>query len=53
MPILLTHAAQLLTLRSERGGNGPRRGAEMRELGIIADGAVLISERKARRHRHH
>jgi imidazolonepropionase len=46
MPILLTHATQLLTLRRERGGSGPRRGAEMRELGIIADGAVLISERK-------
>ena len=46
MPILLTHATQLLTLRRERGGSGPRRRAEMRELGIIADGAVLISERK-------
>jgi len=46
MPILLTHAAQLLTLRSERAASGPRRGAEMGELGLIEDGTVLISERK-------
>ncbi len=37
---LLTHAAQLLTLRGE---SSPRRSAEMRELGIVEDGAVLIS----------
>ena len=42
----LTHAAQLLTLRSPSGGTGPRRGAEMRELGIIEDGAVLIADGK-------
>ena len=36
--ILLTHASQLLTLR----GHAPRRGASMRDLGIILDGAVLI-----------
>jgi imidazolonepropionase len=42
MPILLTHAAQLLTLRSAAAGPGPRRGAQMRELGLIADGAVLL-----------
>src|ERR1035438_3152511 len=44
--LLLTHAAQLLTLRSPSGGSGPRRGAGMRELGIIEDGAVLIAEGK-------
>src|ERR1039458_3046425 len=44
--ILLLHAAQLLTLRSPSGGSGPRRGADMRELGIIEDGAVLIAEGK-------
>jgi len=44
MPILLSHAAQLLTLR--QSGNGPRRGAQMRELGIIEDGAVLIADGK-------
>jgi imidazolonepropionase len=42
----LTHAAQLLTLRSPSAGTGPRRGAEMRELGIIEDGAVLIADGK-------
>jgi imidazolonepropionase len=40
---LLTHAAQLLTLRGEAT---PRRGAQMRELGIIVDGAVLIADGK-------
>lgn len=39
-PILLRGARQLLTLR---GPSGPRRGAAMRELGIIQDGALLIS----------
>lgn len=42
-PILLTHASQLLTLR---GGNAPRRGAELRDLGIVEDGAVLIADGK-------
>ena len=46
MIALLTHATQLLTLRGESGDTGPRRGAEMRELGIIEDGAVLISDGK-------
>ncbi len=41
--LLLTHAAQLLTLR---GGSAPRRGADMRDLGIIEDGAVLIENGK-------
>lgn len=40
-PILLRGARQLLTLR---GPSGPRRGAAMRELGIIQDGALLIRE---------
>lgn len=39
---LLVHsAAQLLTLASS---NGPKRGAEMRHLGIIEDGAVAIQD---------
>ena len=38
--LFLTHASQLLTLR---GDNAPRRGAAMRELGIVEDGAVLIT----------
>ncbi len=41
MPIFLTHAAQLLTLRGA-DSSAPRRGPQMRELGIIVDGAVLI-----------
>jgi imidazolonepropionase len=39
-PVLLTHIRQLVTLR---GGQGPRRGAELGELNLIADGAVLCS----------
>lgn len=41
---LLTHASQLLTLRGSDAG--PRRGPQMRELGIIQDGAVLIADGK-------
>src|SRR5689334_1796651 len=37
-PLLLTNIGQLLTLR---GGDGPRRGREMRELAIVEDAAVL------------
>lgn len=42
MAILLTHATQLLTLRSGTTAAAPRRGATMRELGVIEDGAVLV-----------
>ena len=38
-PVLLTHAAQLLTLR---GQTAPRRGKQMLDLDIIPDGAVLM-----------
>jgi len=38
--VLVRGARQLLTLR---GPAGPRRGAALRDLGIINDGAVLIS----------
>ena len=44
--IILTHAAQLLTLRNESGNSGPRRASQMCELGIIEDGALLISAGK-------
>jgi imidazolonepropionase len=44
--ILLVHVAQLLTLRSASSDGAPRRGTQMRELGIIADGAALIFDRK-------
>lgn len=39
--ILLRGARQLVTLQ---GPSGPRRGVQMRELGIIADGALLIQD---------
>jgi imidazolonepropionase len=42
-PVLLAHAAQLLTLRA---GTVPRRGAGLRELGILEDGALLIADGK-------
>ena len=35
--------SQLLTLRSTSGNSGPRRGADLQNLGIIKDGAVLCS----------
>ena len=38
--LLLTHIKQLLTLR---GGKGPRRGAELRELDMVEDAAVLCA----------
>lgn len=41
--LLLTNIKQLLTLR---GGKGPRAGAELRELGIVEDGAVLCAAGK-------
>jgi imidazolonepropionase len=40
---ILTHASQLLTLR---GGAAARRGVQIRDLGIIEDGAVLIADGK-------
>lgn len=39
--LLLVNIGQLLTLRSRWGTKGPRRGAELRELGILEDGSVL------------
>ena len=38
-PLLLANIGQLLTLRS--GQSGPRRGPELKELGILEDAAVL------------
>ena len=38
--LLIEHAAQLLTIASP---GGPKRGAAMRDLGAIADGAVAIA----------
>ncbi len=39
--VLVRGARQLLTLR---GGAGPRRGTALRDLGIVANGAVLIAD---------
>jgi imidazolonepropionase len=38
---LLVNIGQLLTLSSATSEGGPRRGPELRELGVIEDGAVL------------
>lgn len=40
---MLINISQLLTLRSASGNSGPRRGPDLRELGIIKDGAVLCA----------
>ncbi len=40
-PLLFVNIKQLLTLRSS--ANGPRRGPQLAELGIIQDGAVLCA----------
>lgn len=40
-PLLLVNIGQLITLRSESGDPGPRRGRKLKELGIIENGAVL------------
>ena len=39
--MLLINISQLLTLRPSSRNPGPRRGAELGELGIIKDGAIL------------
>lgn len=39
--LLLVNINQILTLRSASPKSGPRRGRDLRELGIIRDGAVL------------
>jgi imidazolonepropionase len=39
--LLLANIGQLLTLRSVSTNRGPRRGSDLKDLGIIEDGAVL------------
>ncbi len=39
--LLLVNAGQLLTLRAASAKPGPRRGSDLKELGILNDGAVL------------
>lgn len=40
-PLLLSNIGQLLTLQSSSSKPGPRSGSDLRELGIIENGAVL------------
>jgi imidazolonepropionase len=39
--LFLANIGQLLTLQSASGNSGPRRGPDLKELGIIENGAVL------------
>jgi imidazolonepropionase len=41
LPLLLADIGQLLTLQSSSSRPGPRRGPDLKELGIIENGAVL------------
>jgi imidazolonepropionase len=41
--LLLANIGQLLTLHSATGKPGPRRGLDLKELGVIENGAVLCS----------
>jgi hypothetical protein len=41
--LLLVNISQLLTLRSSSGNSSSRRGSDLKELGIIEDGAVLCA----------
>lgn len=41
IPLLLTNIGQLLSLRSSSAQSGPRRGTQLKELGIIEDAAIL------------
>ena len=40
-PVLLVNIGQLLTLRSPSNKRGPRRAGDLKELGLVEDGAVL------------
>ena len=42
-PLLFINIGQLLTLRLASANAGPRRGRELRELGIVEDAAVLCA----------
>ncbi len=41
--LLLVNIGQLLTLRSEAAGPGPRRGVELKQLGLLEDAAVFCA----------
>jgi len=40
-PALLLNIGQLLTMHPVAAGSGPRRGSDLKQLGLIQDGAVL------------
>src|ERR1700741_5409977 len=40
-PLLLVNIGQLLTIRSSSSDRRPRRGIDLRDLGIVEDGSVL------------
>ncbi|HEV2113429.1 MAG TPA: amidohydrolase family protein, partial [Terriglobales bacterium] len=45
-PLLLANIGQLLTLRAPGKSAGPRRGAELNDVGLVKDAAVLCAEGK-------
>jgi imidazolonepropionase len=42
-PLFLANIGQLLTLRSASSNPGPRRGSDLKELGVIVNGSVLCA----------
>jgi imidazolonepropionase len=45
-PLLLANIGQLVTLRLPSNNSGPRRGSDLKQLGIIENGAVLCLDGK-------
>ena len=45
-PLLLTNIGQLLTMKQPGKSQGPRRGPELKDIGLIEDAAVLCAEGK-------
>ncbi len=45
-PLLVVNVGQLLTLRAQSSAGGPRRGGDLRELGVVTDAAVLCDAGK-------
>ena len=45
-PLFLANIGQLLTLRGSGKSHGPRRGPELKQIGLVEDAALLCAERK-------
>src|SRR5205823_9081317 len=45
-PLLLVNIGQLLTLRAPGKSSGPRRGAELNDIGLVQDAALLCEGSK-------